>query len=57
LVSSQFTDETCGIRPVMPAGDVDYAKIVGGVESTAGAWPWSVRIHNLCDCFYELIIY
>jgi len=41
FVSSQtYTANTCGLRPLKP-NDEDYDRIVGGVESLRGDWPWS----------------
>jgi trypsin len=34
----------CGKRPLKPDADEDYDKIVGGVESLKGDWPWSCSL-------------
>jgi len=47
LASSQnFCPNFCGQRTLAPAGDVDYDKIVGGVESVPNSWPWSCSFRS-----------
>jgi secreted trypsin-like serine protease len=55
LVSSQSYDEnTCGIRPAVGVGEVDYLGIVGGEVSAIGAWPWGCSFrtnrNHICGC-------
>ena len=45
LASSQsWTKNHCGQRPVVPGRDSD--KIVGGVQSVRGDWPWSCSLRK-----------
>jgi len=46
LVSSQYDGNTCGERPLNPDGEKDFDKIVGGVESLEGDWPWSCSLRQ-----------
>jgi len=58
LVNSQgYTRETCGQRPLKPNGEEEFDKIVGGVESLAGDWPWScsLRLNGNHICGGSLI--
>lgn len=45
-MSSQYTPNTCGLRPLKRDGDKDFLQIVGGNETLKGDWPWSVCIFN-----------
>jgi len=44
FASSQIFPDDCGKRPLIPGSDVDYDKIVGGVEAIRGDWPWSCSL-------------
>jgi len=57
LIHSQYTVNSCGKRPLNPNGEQDFDKIVGGVESIPGDWPWScsLRLNGNHICGGSLI--
>jgi len=58
VTSQTWNENTCGVRPLQPAGyEEDYEKIVGGVECLPGDWPWScsMRVNGRHSCGGSLI--
>jgi secreted trypsin-like serine protease len=55
LTNAQYDANTCGLRPLVARADDD--KIVGGVESLRGDWPWScsMRLNQRHICGGSLI--